>query len=474
MRQAAKPGPGVSASNLARYIGRVLDCVVVGAGFAGLAAAVELSGRGKDVVVLEARDRIGGRVATYEHEGTMIEVGGQWISPGHDSMHELVEAAGVELIGPQEGALLIRSQGGVYRSSAAPDRSHALTPFEMADLGQGMLRFRRLAQRVESDRSWAAANASWLGQPLGRWVKANLRTPAAQQDFSAVLASVSDGMAGDVSLGRALTTTVQGTDLESLFAVSGGLKLRRVMGGMHQLVDHLAAKLDDRVKLGQIVTRIDHGPDGVTVCTEAADGTSSGSYRARRVLVTLPPWLALRLEYNPPLPSWREEVLHRNTAGHVIKAFVLYPTPWWREQGLSGQMSADEGSVRVTFDISEQSGPGIMMGFFEGAEAASMSKRSRTIRELAFIDSLAAVFGEEVRQPHDYLDYDWAADKYTRGCHTPHFAPGVWSVNGQLLAEPVDAIHFAGSEYVGKNNGYLEGAVRSGREEAKAILRELG
>lgn len=243
---------------------------------------------------------------------------------------------------------------------------------------------------------------------------------------------------------------------------------------MHQLVDHLAAKLDDRVKLGQIVTRIDHGPDGVTVCTEAADGTSSGSYRAQRVLVTLPPWLALRLEYNPPLPSWREEVLHRNTAGHVIKAFVLYPTPWWREQGLSGQMSADEGSVRVTFDISEQSGPGIMMGFFEGAEAASMSKRSRTIRELAFIDSLAAVFGEEVRQPHDYLDYDWAADKYTRGCHTPHFAPGVWSVNGQLLAEPVDAIHFAGSEYVGKNNGYLEGAVRSGREEAKVIWRELG
>lgn len=439
-----------------------------------MAAAAELSGKGRDVVVLEARNRIGGRVATYEHEGTKIEVGGQWVSPGHDSMHELIEAAGVSLVGPQEGALLIRSQGAVYRSSAAPDRSHALTPFEMADLGQGMLRFRRLAERVESDPTWAAANASWLGQPLGRWVKANLRTPAAQQDFSAVLASVSEGMAGDVSLGQALTTTVQGADLESLFAVSGGLKLRRVLGGMHQLADHLAAKLDNRVKLGRVVTGIDHDPDAVTVRTETADGTPAESYRARRVLVTLPPWLAMRLEYNPPLPSWREEVLQRNTAGHVIKAFVLYPTPWWREQGLSGQMSADEGSVRVTFDISEETGPGIMMGFFEGTEAASMSKRSRTIREVAFIDSLAAVFGDEVRRPHVYLDYDWAADKYTRGCHTPHFAPGVWSVNGQLLAEPADAIHFAGSEYVGKHNGYMEGAVRSGREEARVILRELG
>lgn len=445
----------------------MFDCVVIGAGIAGLAAAADLVARGKDVVVLEARDRVGGRVASTDHNGQLIEIGGQWVSPGNDQMHELIEQAGLGLVAPQAGALLIRSQGNVFHSAPAPDRAHALTPFEMADLGQGVLRFRRLAERVQSDPTWAAANTAWLGQPLSRWVKANLRTPAAQQDFTAVLTSVSDDV-HDASLGDALTTTINGTDLESLFAVSGGLKLRRIAGGMHQVTDSLAAKVEGRIKLGEVVTSIDHTPDSVTVHTGSGE-----QYRARRALVAVPPWLALRLDYNPPLPAWREEVEQRNTAGAVIKAFVIYPTPWWREHGFGGQMSADEGAVRVTFDISDPGGPGVIMGFFEGVEGAAMTKRSITIRERAFIDSLAAVFGEEARQPHEYVDYDWAADKFTRGAHTPHFAPGAWSVNGQLLAEPAGAIHFAGAEYVGKFNGYLEGAVRSGRDEARAIAREL-
>lgn len=434
-----------------------------------MAAAADLVGRGKDVVVLEARDRVGGRVGSITHEGQLIEIGGQWVSPGNDSMHELIAEAGCELAGPQAGALLIRSQGSVFRSAPAPDRSHALTPFELADLGQGVLRFRRLAERIQNDRTWAAANTAWLGQPLTRWVKANLRTPAAQQDFAAVLAKVAEDLGESISLGDALALSIQGTDLESLFTVSGGLKLRRVVGGMHQVADLLADKLGERVRLGQVVTAIDHDADQVVVHTESGE-----SYQARRVLVTLPPWLALQLDYNPPLPAWRDEVGQRQTPGNVIKAFVIYDKPWWREQGLGGQISADEGAVRVTFDISEPGGPGLLMGFFEGVEASSMSPRSVTVRQRAFIESLVAVLGPDAQRPHHYVDYDWGADQYTRGCHTPHFAPGVWSVNGQLLAEAAGAIHFAGAEYVGKYNGYLEGAVRSGRDEAKAIVRELG
>lgn len=450
-------------------LGTVLDCVVVGAGFAGLTAAVELATRGKDVVVLEARDRIGGRVHTVDHDGQIIEIGGQWVSPGNEQMHKLIAEAGVDLVGPQEGALMIRSQGGVFRGLTAPDRNHSLTPFEMADLGQGVLRFRRLAERVVADPTWAAANVTWLGQPLSRWVRANLRTPAAQQDFTAVLASVEDGLSDGLSLGAALETSIGGTDLESLFTVSGGLKLRRVVGGMHQLAEHLADKLGDRIRLGVEVSGIDHYAERVVVHTSSGE-----SFEARRAIVTLSPWMARDLDYNPPLPSWRDEVSCRTSPGHVIKCFVIYPTPWWREEGLSGQMSADEGTVRVTFDITDPGGPGVIMGFMEGSEADTMSKRSLTIRERAVIDSLAAVFGDKARQPHQYVDYDWVSDPLTRGAHTPHFAPGIWSVNGQLLAEPVGPIRFAGAEYAGKYNGYLEGAVRSAQDEARAVMRDLG
>ena len=446
----------------------VLDCVIVGAGLAGLTAAADLAGRGKDVVVLEARDRVGGRIDTTDCDGLAVETGAQWITAGNETMREFIEAAGLQLVAPEGGALLIRAQGGVFRSEPAPDRVQALTPFEIADLGQGVLRFSRLAERVESDPTWAAANVAWLGQPLTRWVKTNLRTPAAQRDFAAVLASMTESVDAEVSLGDALAVSVKGTDLEGLFTVSGGLTLFRVAGGMHQVAEFIAAGLGEAVKLNQVVSGIDHGTDSVSVHTE-----SGQSYQARRVLVTLPPWLALRLDYSPPLPAWRHEVGGRTTAGHVIKACVIYPRPWWRERGLSGQMSADQGAIRVTFDVSDAQGPGVLVGFFEGVEAAAMSKHTAAIREGAFIDSLASVFGEEARQPHLYVEYDWAADKFTRGCHTPHFAPGIWRVNGQMLAEPAGPIHFAGAEYAGRGNGYLEGAARSGREEARTILRSL-
>lgn len=419
--------------------------------------------------MLEARDRIGGRVASIEHDGRLIEIGGQWVSPGNEAMHELIDEAGLEVVGPTEGTVLIRSQGTVFKSTQAPDHSYALSPFEMADLGQGVLRFKRLAQRIESDPTWAAANSAWLGQSVGRWVKANLRTPTAQQDFSAVLAKVASTQPDELSLADALRLSIEGTDLESLFTVSGGLKLRRIRGGMHLLAETLADQLGDRIRLGQVVTGFKYDLDKVTVLTE-----SGGTYEAHRVINTLPPWLALQQDYEPALPAWRYEVGERTTAGHNIKAFILYDTPWWRDSGLSGQMSADEGPARVAFDVSDPGGGGVLFGLFEGKEAAALSKFSASMRERAFVDSLVAVFGQDAKRPHKYVDYDWGVDPYTRGSHTPHFSPGVWSASGQLLAEPAGPIRFAGAEYASKYNGYLEGAVRSGREEAAAVLRELG
>ena len=427
-----------------------------------MTAAVDLTRRGKDIVVLEARDRIGGRVATVVHEGIGIEVGGQWVSPGHNCMHELIEAAGLSCgTAGRRPADPVAGKSSAAQPPRPQPRPH---PFEW-QTRPGLLRF-RAGRAGQSDPSWAAANGV-AGQPLSRWVKATLRTPAAQSDFSAILANVGEGINGDVSLGRALATTVNGTDLESLFAVSGGLKLCRVVGGMHQLADHLAAQLPEAcLQLQQVVTGIDHDPEGVTVHTEAGDGTTR-AHRARRVLVTLPPWLALRLPYNPPLPAWRDEAVQRQTSGHVIRVFAIYPTPWWREDGLSGQMSADEGPVRVTFDISDGDGPGILMGFFEGVEAATLSGRSQAIRERLH-RSLAAVFGEQARQR---LSIRLGA------ASTPAVATHI-SRRGLERERPV--VGRAGrshpvrrAEYVGKSNGYLR--ARSVRhDEAKAILRELG
>lgn len=441
---------------------------MIGAGLAGLVAADDLVARGKQLVVLEARNRVGGRIQSSWVDGQLVEGGAQWINPGNEQMHELVREAGAELIGPQEGSLLIRSQGSVVRSQQSPGRGRSLSPFETADLGQGVVRFRRLAQRIVSDPTWTAANQTWLAQPLSRWIKTNLRTPAAQHDFASALSGVLGAGSSDIALGEALEAGNKGVDLESLFTVTGGLKLRRVVGGMHQLIEHLCDQVGERVQLNTTVTRIEQTTDAVVVHTEAGE-----QIEARTALVTLPPWLAMQLDYSPELPDWRYETLERTTPGAVIKAVVIYPAPWWRESGLSGQMSADEGTIRATFDVTDPGGPGVLTGMFGGDEAVRMSAVGPEARERAFIDSLASVFGPIARQEHTYVDYDWLADPFTQGCHTPHFAPGIWNMSGQLLAEAAGRVHFAGAEYAPKFNGYLEGALRSGHDEAKALIREL-
>ena len=195
---------------------------------------------------------------------------------------------------------------------------------------------------------------------------------------------------------------------------------------------------------------------------------------AKQVISTLPPRLAVAVPHEPALPEWRREAADKVSPGNVIKAFLIYETPFWRELGFSGQSSADEGAVRVTFDTTaSDSSRGHLMGFFEGADADSLSRRSVTLRERAFIDSVVRTFGPVAQKPVAYVERDWSAEKFTGGCHGAHFAPGVWTTSGPILAEPEGVLHWAGAEYATRFNGYMEGAVRSGREVAAAVALNL-
>ncbi len=448
----------------------MVDCVVVGAGLAGLAAAQELVRKGRDVVVLEARDRVGGRIENaHLSDGQVIEMGGQWLGPGHDSMYELVRRHGLELLEPSEGDLAMRIDGQVRHVPTKDEVEHSLTPFEVSDLGQGLLRLRRLAQRVSADHAWAAANAAWLDQGLLRWVATNVRTPGGQEYFARIFEGGMRVSMGDLTLAEALRRVNDGVDLESLVAINGGLKQQRVAGGVAQVADRMAAELGDRVHLGTPVASIRQDADHVVVTTREGE-----EFTARSAIVTLPPRLAAALEFDPPLPEWRQEVASRVPTGNVIKAALVYPTPWWKSSGFSGQMGSDEGSIRVIFDNSVRGYPrGILMGFFEGAEASGMSHRSTSLRERAFVEAVVKVFGEAGRKPIEYLDRDWLAEEFTGGCHGAHFAPGVWTASGPALAEHAGLVHFAGAEYASRFNGYMEGAVRSGVEVAGKVNRSL-
>ncbi|WP_130873057.1 flavin monoamine oxidase family protein [[Pseudopropionibacterium] massiliense] len=447
----------------------MLDCAIIGAGLAGLVAARDLRNRGLGVVVLEARDRVGGRVENgVLADGQYVELGGQWIGAGHDAIFELIERYGLRTIGtPARGNLVVRVHGRLLEVPSAEDGAE-LTPFEVADLSQGLLRLRRLAHRLADDPAWVTANGAWLRQDLRRWVRTNLRTGGAQARFGGVYEAAFGPMIPHATLEEGLRQINSGPSLETMIANNGGLNQQRVDGGMMALCEALADDLGEVVRLGSPVTKVTH-EDTAVVTLESGE-----TIEARTVVSTLPPRLAVALEYDPPLPQWRRDVAEKVAPGNVIKAYLVYETPFWRERGLSGQSSSDEGAVRVTFDTTPaDSVRGLLMGFFEGTEADSLAHRSLETRRRAFVESAVRAFGAEATEPLDYLERDWSAEQYTRGCHGAHFAPGIWTSNGPILAAPDGCLYWAGAEYSTRFNGYMEGAVRSGEEIAATVAVAL-
>ena len=449
------------------------DVIVVGAGLAGLAAARAIAASKRTVTVLEARSRVGGRTenATFS-DGQWIEVGGQWIGPTQDRMYGLVEELGLGTFPLfNEGKLLLQLLGKRGTMGSQKGAIPKLGPFALVDLAQGLAKFNRLAASVPLERPWETPNAAFLdGQTFRTWIDRTLKTQAGRAYFQIFCEAVFSADPADTSLLHTLFYSKSGTDMETLMAVDGGAQQDRIEGGSVQVSERLAQQLGAAVHLGSPVRTIRQDADGVTVITR--DGTE---HRAAQVIVTLPPTLAGRLEYDPPLPSWRDQLTQRLPAGSVMKLYLVYETPFWRAEGLNGQVGSDEGPVKVTFDNTPPGyDRGVMMGFMEGNDGREWARRTPEERKEAFVTCLVRYFGEQARHPVEYLERDWMAEEFSRGCYGAHFTPGVWTAYGPALREPVGRIHWAGAECSPIWNGYMEGAVRSGEATAAEVLAALG
>lgn len=444
-----------------------MKVVVVGAGYAGLAAALELADAGIDVQVLEAADRVGGRVWSREHDSVVIDHGGQWVGPTQTELLGLADRFGCETFRSyDEGRHVELWPGGVAEPFTSDEHVDGFGAAEYAD---AEVRLDAMAETVDLDDPLGTPELpDWDATTFESWIRDEISDERARDRMRLVLRGVWACEPRDVSLFHVLFYIRSAGGLGQLLGTLDCAQDSRFVDGAQAPARAVAAHLGDRVRLGLRVRTIEHGPDGVTV------RTSGGDVVADRVVVTGTTAAQARIVFDPPLPASRRRWVARSPMGDVAKVHAVYPTPFWREAGLSGQLVAYDGSpVSYTFDNSPPDrSRGVIAAFVYGDAYRAWSRLEEPERRAAILAPLVAALGPEAGRPDDVLTTCWPDDELAEGAYAAVPSPGTWLEHGaDGWRSPAGRVSFAGTEQSARWNGYIDGAIRSGREAARTIMQ---
>ncbi len=327
------------------------DVVVVGAGLAGLTAARELVRRGRSVIVLEARNRVGGRTLNHHFRSggkdKVIEVGGQWVGPTQDHIVRLGKDMGVGTFKTYNEGQYIYHQNGM-NSPYSPNGPLGAVPPDYtgaADAEQALIKLDRMAAQINIDAPYESPSAQdYDSQTFETWKQNNTTTAGGRTLLDLGIESVFAAEPRDISLLwvlfyiRAAGNEQNVGTFERLINTAGGAQESRFLGGSQLVSQRLAHRLGRRVHLSTPVRRIVQSRGGVTVVSDKL------TVRAKQVIVTGPPALTATIDYEPALPAERAQLTQRFPQGTVIKCEAFYDHPFWRDDGLAGQATSDTGS----------------------------------------------------------------------------------------------------------------------------------
>ncbi len=451
------------------------DVIVIGGGPAGLSAAWTLREAGLRVLVLEARNRVGGRVFSRDlGDGSHIEFGAQWIGAlGQDRLMNLVRRYGLttyenhsvgSTVCRQAGRRVLLDDGGVDLSFWA---------------GLDALRLSGLLQRHAGDITPGRSNPVMVKRfdsiSARQWFEERAWSGKAGSFWDAF---VEQAMCTDLSRVSAYElfeqfATMEGGSVEAL-EVADAMYVRE---GLMSIFEKMSAEMPGVVKFHHPVSGLVQDGAGVRL------RTPRGSFRSRFVIVAVPPPVVGGIRCTPDWPEERKRLSAGFQRGRIVKFIGVYAKPWWRERGLSGKVIGTDLAFDYLGDTSfdgrradrsdaGQTGPGILAGLVGGPRADALIGADLHTKQTAFEDTVRKTLGDAGAPLLDGFSHDWSTDPLTLGGYAGRRGIGDWS-SADALSRPHGRVHFAGTETAREWRSYIEGALESGERSAAEILERV-
>jgi monoamine oxidase len=468
------------------------DVAVIGAGMCGIIAARDLVRAGKSVIIVEAKEKAGGRMKTVvnEEDGTILEFGATWIGPGQENMINLCVELGIPTFPqPCAGINLQKVQGeaGEYSGSVPP-----LPLLALLDLQQSILRTDYQANRL--NQLTLEEKIILDNMTTTEYIDSLMYTKAGKSFYAAMARSLSCVEASNISAYVWLEST-QGNLLGAV-EIENGAQQDRISGGVCQIPEKILSSIKDSVdvrfscpirKVETLENGMIQGETYQRSFNAIDESTREVIFTAKSCIIAVPPLVTSKIEFSPPLPESQVKYLKDFQPGCVTKVVVRYSRPWWKEKGYSGCYMSDESLINYmcdhshvatnTEDVNNPQNFYALVCFILTKWQKEWNGNSAEERKKLVCEELYDIFKlQEAMEPTNYYEHNWNNEEFSLGCYSDISNVGFISRHGLVHAFKGGEnknIFFTCSEYAEKYAGYMEGAIIAGQKAAAHLLEQL-
>ncbi len=431
------------------------DAIIVGAGVSGLMSGVLLKSQGFKVLVLEARDRVGGRTCTIKDSNKSIDLGGQWVGNCQSRVMNLVKKLGLTHFEQYDKGKHIMNWGGKiteYDGNISQSFNSTQSEFDT--------NMKKFIQTMDLMAKELNGYKNLDGISAREWMETNCHDPQVREIIDWLFKVCICVESSNLSFYYWLYVINQSGGYSKIADIKGGAQEFRIRGGSMQISEQLVTQHNLNVKLNSPVIGIEQTKSYCVVRTREDE------FKCKYVVVTIPPQLNRSIEYIPNLPNTKEILYQSIQMGQVIKIVITYSSPWWRAKGFSGEIISNQEPIFLAYDASvpEPNGYYGIVCFVCADNLKSYSKEK-------ILDGLVRYFGDNrMGEPTGYYDKNWTEEEYSQGCYFGVTNKNILSQFRYEFTKSFGSIYWAGTETANEWMGYIEGAVESAERVVNQIV----